>query len=81
VKHPSDAFVERVRDEGQWFDGGMRVDFFRTASDPARPTLEKAALGVYEVLGCTRVTDGDRRWLDVRVRRIAPAWTAARDSP
>ena len=59
-------FVERVRDRGQWFDRGMRAEFFRV--HPARVELEGAALGSYEVLGCERVEDADGRWLDVTLR-------------
>jgi hypothetical protein len=36
-------FVERVSDEGQWFDRGLRVEPARTW--PAGHGLEKAALG------------------------------------
>ena len=49
-------FFERVRDDGQWFDRGVRVEFFRVR--PNSQDLEKAALGSYEVLGCERVVDG-----------------------
>jgi hypothetical protein len=41
--------------------------------DPRRRILEKAALGSYEVLRCDRVTVDDRRWLDVRLRRVLHA--------
>jgi hypothetical protein len=60
-------FVERVRDQGQWFDQGVRVEFFQTHSH--HPVLETAALGSYEVLGCTRVEDESGAWLDVRLRQ------------
>ena len=60
-------FVERVSDQGQWFDRGVRVEFFQVR--PTHQALEKAALGTYEVLGCQRVEDGSGRWLDVRLRR------------
>jgi len=60
-------FVERVRDEGQWFDRGIRVEFFQAR--PSCRELEKAALGSYEVLECARGVDDDGRWLDVRLRR------------
>ena len=60
-------FVERVSDEGQWFDRGVRVDYFQVR--PSQRELEKAALGPYEVLGCERVADVSGRWLHVRLRR------------
>jgi hypothetical protein len=61
------VIVERVRDDGQWFDVGLRVEC------DGRGTLEKAALGAYEVLGCTREEADGRRWLSVRLRRFAQA--------
>jgi hypothetical protein len=60
-------FVERVSDQGQWFDRGMRVEFFQVR--PRHRELEKAVLGSYEVLGCERVEDAGGWWLDVRLRR------------
>jgi hypothetical protein len=51
----SGIFSERVRDEGQWFYRGERVEFFPGTGGRLQPALEKAALGPYEVLGCTRV--------------------------
>jgi hypothetical protein len=65
VSTPSVEFVERIPDEGQWFARGTRVEYFRRAAGHLPPGLEKAALGSYEVRGCTRVRTGDRRWLDV----------------
>jgi hypothetical protein len=73
-------FVERVSDQGQWFDRGMRVEFFGVRPD--HRTLEKAALGSYEVLACTRVEDASGAWLDVKLRRavhttrVRTRWTA-----
>ena len=67
-------FVERVRDQGQWFDRGMRAEFFRVR--PAHVELERAALGSYEVLGCERVEDADGRWLDVTLRSTGQAMRA-----
>ena len=64
------TFVERVADAGQWFERGLRVEYFPAEYDPRKQVLEKAALGSYEVLGCDRVQAGDRRWLDVRLRRF-----------
>ena len=64
-------FVERIVDAGQWFELGTRVEYFPAEYDPRKLTLEKAALGSYEVLGCDRVEADERRWLDVRLRRFA----------
>jgi len=61
-------FVERVSDQGQWFDQGVRVEFFQV--HPRHRELEKAALGSYEVLACTRVEEGSGSWLDVRLRQV-----------
>ena len=61
------GFVERVRDQGEWFDRGLRVELFQVR--PTHQELENAALGSYEVLECTRVEDSNGCWLDVRVRR------------
>ena len=59
--------MERVSDQGQWFDRGVRVEFFQVR--PTHQELEKAALGSYEVLGCERVKDDSGHWLDVRRSR------------
>jgi len=59
--------VERVPDEGQWFERGTRVDFFETARAGHR-CLELAALGSYEVLRCTRLEADGSRWLNVTLR-------------
>ena len=67
------GIVERVADAGQWFERGVRVEYFPAEHDPRRWVLEPAALGSYEVLACDRVTVDDRRWLDVRLRRYAHA--------
>ena len=64
------TFVERLIDAGQWFEQGVRVEYFPAEHDPRKLTLEKAALGSYEVLGCDRVEADDRRWLDIRLRRF-----------
>jgi len=71
MHEPAGEIVERVSDQGQWFDRGMRVEFF--GARPDLRTLEKAALGSYEVLGCTRVEDASGSWLDVRLRRAVHA--------
>ena len=68
---PASEFVERVSDQGQWFDRGTRVEFFGVR--PSHRELEKAALGSYEVLACTRVEDTSGSWLDVRLRRAVQA--------
>jgi hypothetical protein len=63
--HPlSREIVERVPDEGQWFERGARVDFFDGAR-PGRRCLEPAALGAYEVVRCARLSEGGTRWLSV----------------
>jgi hypothetical protein len=59
--------VERVPDDGQWFERGTRVDFFETARAGQR-RLEPAALGSYEVLRCARLDVEGRRWLSVTLR-------------
>jgi len=61
--------VERVADDGRWFERGERVEFFPRAGGHLPPTLEKAALGAYEVVGCTSVHERGGRWLDVKLRR------------
>ena len=66
-------FVERVSDHGQWFDRGVRVEYFRATPGPRERNLEKAVLGSYEVLACTRVEAEGGRWLDVRLRRLPHA--------
>jgi hypothetical protein len=63
-------FIERVRDEGQWFNRGERVEFFPGTGGRLQPALEKAALGPYEVLGCARVYAEDTHWLDVRLSSV-----------
>jgi hypothetical protein len=59
--------VERVPDEGQWFERGTRADFFEAAR-PGHRRLEPAALGSYEVLQCARLESDGTRWLDVTLR-------------
>jgi hypothetical protein len=59
--------VERVPDEGQWFERGTRVDFFEVAR-PGYRCLEPAALGSYEVLRCARHETDGTRWLSVTLR-------------
>jgi hypothetical protein len=71
------VFVERVRDEGQWFHQGERVEFFNGVAGRLQPVLEKAALGSYEVLGCQRVGAGDACCLDVRLVAVFPASAGA----
>ena len=60
--------VERVPDEGQWFERGTRVDFFFKVARPGHRRLEPAALGSYEVLRCARLEADGRRWLAVTLR-------------
>ena len=62
--------VERIVDTGQWFERGVRVEYFPAADNPHAQALELAALGSYEVLGCARVETTDHRWLDIRLRRL-----------
>ena len=64
--------MERVNDEGQGFEQGERVEFFPRAGGRLRPTLEKAALGSYEVMDCSQVHTHGGRWLDVTLRRVVP---------
>jgi hypothetical protein len=63
--------VERLLDAGQWFERGVRVEYFPAGHDPRKQVLELAALGSYEVLGCDRVEADEHRWLDVRLRRLS----------
>jgi hypothetical protein len=70
MSEPGEVVVERVRDEGQWFDQGERVEFFPRAAGRLQPALEKAALGSYEVFSCTRVSAEGSRWLDVRLGSV-----------
>jgi hypothetical protein len=60
--------VERVLDEGQWFERGARVEFFESTAHPQQRTLEPAALGSYEVLTCEQQSMGDTRWLVITLR-------------
>jgi hypothetical protein len=73
MREQRSMFVERMVDAGQWFERGVRVEYFPTEHDPHEQALEMAALGSYEVLGCVRVEADDHRWLDVRLRRLAHA--------
>jgi hypothetical protein len=66
----SATFIERVVDEGQRFEPGMRVEFFPTKHDPRQTILEPAALGSYEVVGCARVEAAEGAWLDIRLHRL-----------
>jgi len=59
--------IERVADEGQWFERGTRVDFFEAAR-PGHRRLEPAALGSYEVLRCARFEADGAHWLSVTLR-------------
>jgi hypothetical protein len=59
--------VERVPDEGQWFERGTRVDFV-DAARPGHRRLELAALGSYEVLRCARLEADGARWISVTLR-------------
>ena len=65
-----DDFVERVRDDGQWFDRGLRVEVTRPATGRAPGRIEKAVLGAYEVPGCTREEDDGQAYLAVGLRRF-----------
>ncbi len=69
----SALFIGRVADAGQRFEPGMRVEFFPAEHDPRETVLEPAALGSYVVVGCDRVAADDRRWLEVRLRRLIHA--------
>ena len=69
MHEPEGLLVERVADDGRWFERGERVEFFPRAGGRLPPTLEKAALGAYEVVACTPVHEWGGRWLDVHLRR------------
>ena len=60
-------FIERVPDEGQWFERGTRVGFYE-AGRPGRRHLEPAALGSYEVLRCARLEADGTCWLAITLR-------------
>jgi hypothetical protein len=57
------------RGDGRWFERGERVDLFPRAGGYLPPTLEKAALGAYEVMSAAPVHDRDGRWVEVRLQR------------
>jgi hypothetical protein len=65
-----DVFVERVRDEGQWFDPGLRVEVTRPMGGRSTARIESAVFGAYEVLGCAHEEAGDEAYLAVRLRRF-----------
>jgi hypothetical protein len=60
--------VERVLDEGQWFERGARVEFFESTTHPRQQTLEAAALGSYEVLKCEQQQVDGKRWVAITLR-------------
>jgi hypothetical protein len=60
-------FVERIPDEGQWFERGARADFFEVARSGNR-RLEPATLGSYEVVRCARIQADGMSWLVVTLR-------------
>jgi hypothetical protein len=62
--------VLRIRDHGEWFEPGMRVDYFYPSAHARRRKLEKAALGSYEVEECKRVETNGRCWLHVKLRLL-----------
>lgn len=63
-------FVERMADTGQWFEAGIRAEYFPVDHDPRQRALETAALGSYEVVDCSRVIVNQQPWLNVRLRRL-----------
>ena len=50
---------------------------FPAERDPRTWTLEKAALGSYEVVGCDRVIVDQHGWLDVRLRRLTHCYRSS----
>jgi hypothetical protein len=66
-----DVVVERVRDEGQWFDRGLRVELTRPTVARSAGRIEKAVFGAYEVLGCAQEEADGEAYLTVRLRRFA----------
>ena len=62
--------VVHVADHGQWFEPGLRVEYTCPPSEHATGSLINAALGTYEVLGCTRERADGQPWLTVRLRRF-----------
>jgi hypothetical protein len=67
---PVEDVVLRLRDEGQWFEPGVRVEYFYPSARARRRKLEKAALGAYEVLECTRVETNGGCWLHIRLQPL-----------
>jgi hypothetical protein len=59
--------VERLPDDGQWFEHGARIDFFADVR-PGQRRLEPAILGAYEVLRCARLEAEGARWLSVTLQ-------------
>jgi hypothetical protein len=65
-----DVFTERVRDEGQWFDPGLRVEVTAAATGRSTARIEGAVFGAYEVLGCMHEEAVGEAYLAVRLRRF-----------
>jgi hypothetical protein len=65
---PGGDRIERVPDEGQWFDEGLRVEYVEPVSERRGRRLEKAVFGAYEVVACTRLHGDDQRLLAVTLR-------------
>jgi len=65
-----DDFVERVRDDGQWFDRGLRVEITQPMSERSPGRIEKAVFGAYEVLDCAHEDDDGQTYLAVRLRQF-----------
>jgi len=64
------VFVERVRDEGQWFDPGLRVEVTGAVTGRSTARIEKAVFGAYEVLDCTHTKDDGEAYLAVKLQRF-----------
>lgn len=62
--------TERMRDEGQWFEPGLRVELATPVVERGEWRVERAALGAYEVLNCQRETASDGRWIILRLQRL-----------
>jgi hypothetical protein len=61
-----------VRDDGERFARGDRVQLHRTRSTPPEWHAAKDPRGPYEVMGCSPVPSGSRRLLQLVLRVLDP---------
>jgi hypothetical protein len=62
--------VERIRDKGQWFEPGLRVELASRRSGRGESQVERAALGAYEVLNCQQEVAAGGHWIVITLRRL-----------